>query len=230
MVKGVLSRGKVSLLTAMVALLPAGLWQNGILAQTPMNARNEIHLVKSRVFNIPVHIEKSKTKEVTLYMRDGPPPAPWVKVETVFPTAEWFKCQVPHDGEFSFLVVTTDLYNRPSVTDINRGAGHDDPGGHDHTSCRAPNKSVRRLHSRPTPMRRRNRSLALPRAAGRTRCPTALPIIRLFLRRRTICRRARPPREARPSFPEANRLPPCRAICPPFCRAIPRPCRTTVRA
>jgi hypothetical protein len=121
MVKGVDSLGRVVVLTAIVAFLPLQSWQKAALAQPPVitNSETNVHVLKSRAFQFPVNridpALQSRTKEISLFMREGPAPGVWKEVATVLPTATKIPCQVPHDGEFSFHVVTTDFQGRPSI-------------------------------------------------------------------------------------------------------------------
>lgn len=110
-------------LAAVLAVLPGvGVWEASVHAQqtgaVSQASPNPIR-IKSRVFHLPIRIDRAslpKVREVCLYMKEGQ--GEWIRRDSVSPTTESFRCVVPHDGEFSFAVVTIDNLGNSYPADI----------------------------------------------------------------------------------------------------------------
>lgn len=128
MIGGTFNFGKKKLLGVVLAILSGtGLCQSTGWAQTPVIVNQYTSLsdtriqVKSRSFSFPLKFDAArnpKTREVCLYVKEGG--GEWVLVTCVSPLAKSIPCQVSHDGEFGFILVTRDANGQLDPANISR--------------------------------------------------------------------------------------------------------------
>jgi hypothetical protein len=74
---------------------------------------------KNTTFSLPIQMDdavRATLTEVQLYVKSGP--HPWVLHESVAPSASFFTCKAPADGEYQFMLVTVDRIGKRSPADI----------------------------------------------------------------------------------------------------------------
>jgi hypothetical protein len=79
------------------------------------------YVVKSATFHLPFKMDRNtlaQVREMHLWMRDAA--GLWKLVDRVPPTANFFTCRVPRDGEYGFSIVTIDARGVPSPADVTR--------------------------------------------------------------------------------------------------------------
>lgn len=90
-------------------------------AQVPAGTGANKIYTRRTAFKLPVRIddrERSRLREVQLYVRNGPGEA-WTCKETAPPSQTEFTFRVPQDGEYWFSVVTVDQDGRQTPADVN---------------------------------------------------------------------------------------------------------------
>jgi hypothetical protein len=117
--------GRWTIRSLRVAALTAGLCGASVaLAQSPSapastQASAKRVFTKNTVFHLPIQMDERMRvalREVQLYVKSGS--GDWVRQEAVAPGTSHFTYRVPHDGEYSFGLVTVDKQGKVNPSDI----------------------------------------------------------------------------------------------------------------
>ena len=105
----------------------AAKWSLGLLASLGIfmsvchgqSAAPPRYVVKKSLFHLPFKLDPANmadVREMDLWMRDGA--GQWRVMDRVSPTAKYFTCQVPQDGEYGFSIVMVDRNGRSSPANV----------------------------------------------------------------------------------------------------------------